>query len=62
MIDAEKVTCGQNALAFRPRPPHAKAAMRAIREWVNDGGDVGEADGDGAFGAETNREDHQAMP
>lgn len=61
MIDAGKVTCDQNALAFQPRHLHAKAAMREIRGWVNDDGGVGEADGDDAFGVETNREDHPAM-
>lgn len=61
MIDAEKATCDQNAWAFRTRRPHAKAAVREIRGLVNGGGDVGEADGDGAFDVETNREGHQAM-
>lgn len=61
MIDVEKVTCDRNAWVFRLKPRRAKAAVRGIPGWVNDGGDVEVAGGDGASGAETDREDHRVM-
>lgn len=61
VIDAGMATCDQNAWAFRLRHPRAKAAMREILGLANGDGDAGEAGDGGAFGVETNREDHQAM-
>lgn len=61
VIDAGTATCDQNAWAFRKRHPRAKAAVREILGLANGGGDAEEAGDGGAFGVETNREDHQAM-